>query len=71
MLLTFPSRFSYILTLPLHNLAQASCRRNVSLDVVLSDAFGQPVDMENEVYSPPWFNTSQVKALYLKGSWYF
>lgn len=30
---------------------KASCRRNVSLDVVLSDAFGQPVDMENEVFA--------------------
>ncbi|XP_020205835.1 SH2 domain-containing protein A isoform X1 [Cajanus cajan] len=27
---------------------KASCRRNFSLDVVLSDAFGQPVDKENE-----------------------
>ncbi|KAH1210222.1 SH2 domain-containing protein A [Glycine max] len=30
---------------------KASCRRNFSLDVVLSDAFGQPVDKENEVFA--------------------
>jgi len=49
-------------TLPLHNLAQASCRRNFSLDVVLSDAFGQPVDKENEVYNPGFYS-GQVNAL--------
>ncbi|KAK7342850.1 hypothetical protein VNO80_25806 [Phaseolus coccineus] len=30
---------------------KASCRRNFSLDVVLSDAFGQLVDKENEVFA--------------------
>ncbi|XP_057755080.1 SH2 domain-containing protein A-like isoform X2 [Arachis stenosperma] len=30
---------------------KASCRRNFSLDVVLLDVFGQPVDKENEVYA--------------------
>ncbi|XP_027911313.1 SH2 domain-containing protein A-like isoform X2 [Vigna unguiculata] len=30
---------------------KASCRRNFSMDVVLSDAFGQPVDKENEVFA--------------------
>jgi hypothetical protein len=54
----------------LHDLAQASCRRNFSLDVVLSDAFGQLVDREDEVYNPG-FKTSQVNAIYLKGSWNF
>ncbi|CAI8606889.1 unnamed protein product [Vicia faba] len=29
----------------------ASCRRNFSLDVVLSDAFGQPVHKDNEVFA--------------------
>lgn len=28
---------------------QASCRRNFSLDVILLDAFGQPVNKEVEV----------------------
>ncbi|KAK4285820.1 hypothetical protein QN277_002466 [Acacia crassicarpa] len=30
---------------------KASCRRNFSLDVVLSDAFGQPVDKDTEVFA--------------------
>ncbi|KAL2328274.1 hypothetical protein Fmac_021701 [Flemingia macrophylla] len=30
---------------------KASCRRNFSLDVVLSDALGQPADGENEVFA--------------------
>ncbi|CAJ2656978.1 unnamed protein product [Trifolium pratense] len=30
---------------------KASCRRNFSLDVVLSDAFGQPVDKGDEVFA--------------------
>ncbi|KAI4323101.1 hypothetical protein L6164_022733 [Bauhinia variegata] len=30
---------------------KASCRRNFSLDVALSDVFGQPVDKESEVFA--------------------
>ncbi|KAL9298115.1 hypothetical protein ACSQ67_024011 [Phaseolus vulgaris] len=44
---------------------KASCRRNFSLDVVLSDAFGQPVDKDNEVYNPGFYS-GQVNALWKK-----
>jgi len=35
------------------------------LDVVLSDAFGQPVDKDNEVYNPGFYS-GQVNALWKK-----